>query len=244
MKRVGTMLALASTCTLAVGGGFALAPAAAVAMPVFDATNYAQNLLQAARALEQINNQIRSLQNEAGMLEAMARNLERLDFPELQKVNASLQEIDQLMAKAEGIGFEVDSLEQRFRSAFPGSADRTLKTDARAAEAKNRLDGALDAFRHSMAVQAKVVSAIRDDAGLLAELAKRSDGAVGSLQAQQAANQLLALSAKQQLQLQEMLAAEYRSQAVERARRVQSEAEARAATRRFLGSGRAYQPGD
>ena len=67
---------------------------------------------------------------------------------------------------------------------------------------------------------------------------------MGSLQAQQAANQLLALSAKQQLQLQEMLAAEYRSQAVERARRVQSEAEARAATRRFLGSGRAYQPGD
>ena len=98
MKRVGTMLALASTCTLAVGGGFALAPAAAVAMPVFDATNYAQNLLQAARALEQINNQIRSLQNEAGMLEAMARNLERLDFPERQTVNASLQEIDPLLA--------------------------------------------------------------------------------------------------------------------------------------------------
>ena len=40
------------------------APAAPVAaIPVFDASNYAQNLLQAARALEQINRQIESLQN-------------------------------------------------------------------------------------------------------------------------------------------------------------------------------------
>src|SRR3546814_15088815 len=34
---------------------------------VFDPSNYAQNVLTAARTLQQINNQIQSLQNEASM---------------------------------------------------------------------------------------------------------------------------------------------------------------------------------
>jgi len=41
---------------------------------VFDPSNYAENVLQAARALEQINNQIQSLQNEAQMLINQAHN--------------------------------------------------------------------------------------------------------------------------------------------------------------------------
>src|SRR3546814_13478331 len=69
-----------------------------------------------------------------------------------------------------------------------------------------------------------------------------SDLAEGSLQAQQATNQLLALTAKQQFQLQHMMAAQFRSEAVEQARRATQPAEARAATKRFLGSGSAYTP--
>ena len=240
MKRVSRLMALACATALSVGGTFAIPLAPAAAIPVFDATNYTQNLLQAARALEQINHQIQSLQNEATMLQNMARNLQRIDFPQLQQVTSSLRQIDQLMGQAQGIGFKVDQLEQRFRSAFPGSIDRVLNNNARAAEAKSRLDTAMEGFRHSMTVQAEVVSSIRDDAQLLSELSRRSEGAVGSLQAQQATNQLLALSTKQQLQLQTMMAAEFREASTERARRAQAEAEARAATRRFLGSGKAY----
>ena len=244
MKRMHKLVALACASALSVGGTFAVPVAPAAAIPVFDATNYTQNILQAARALEQINNQIQSLQNEATMLQNMARNLERIDFPQLQQISSSLKQIDQLMGEAQGIGFKVDQLEQRFRTMFPGSVDRALRNDARAAEAKSRLDSALEGFRHSMTVQAEVVSQIRDDAELLSELSKRSEGAAGSLQAQQATNQLLALSTKQQLQLQTMMAAEFQSQATERARRVQAEAEAKAATKRFLGSGKAYSPGN
>jgi P-type conjugative transfer protein TrbJ len=244
MKRIQKMIALACATALSVGGTFAVPAAPAAAIPVFDATNYTQNILQAARALEQINNQIQSLQNEATMLQNMARNLERIDFPQLQQISSSLKQIDQLMGEAQGIGFKVNELEQRFRTMFPGSVDRVLRNDARAAEARSRLDGALEGFRHSMTVQAEVVSNIAKDAELLSELSKRSEGAAGSLQAQQATNQLLALSTKQQLQLQELMAAEFRSQTVERARRVQAEAEAKAATRRFLGSGKAYTPGN
>ena len=133
MKRVQKMIALASMTALSVGGTFALPVAPAAAIPVFDATNYTQNILQAARALEQINNQIKSLQNEATMLQNIARNLERIDFPQLQQISGSLKQIDQLMGEAKGIGFKVDQMEQQFRSLFPGSVDRMLKTDGRAA---------------------------------------------------------------------------------------------------------------
>jgi P-type conjugative transfer protein TrbJ len=244
MKKLSMALALAAGTTVSIGWTFALpsSPAGA-ALPVFDVTNYAQNILQAARALDQINNQIKSLQNEATMLQNMARNLEKIDFPQLQQISSSLGQIDQLMGEAKGIEFKVGGLDQQFKTMFP-DASSLLRTDQRVAGAKAQLESAMEGFRHSMTVQAEVVSNIRDDAALLSELAKRSDGAVGSLQAQQATNQLLALSTKQQLQLQEMMAAEYRSAGIERARRAQAEAEARAATKRFLGSGKAYTPGN
>jgi P-type conjugative transfer protein TrbJ len=220
-------------------------PAAAEAsIPVFDAANYAQNIVQAARALEQINHQLQSLQNQAAMLTNMDRNLESIAFPELGKIEESLDRIDRLMREAKGIAFSTDRFEQGFDAMFPGALDRALGTDARAAEAKARLESAREGLRHSMRVQAAIVSSLRDDGRLLSELSKRSEGAVGNLQAQQVANQLLALGTKQQLQLQELVAAQYRTQAFEQARRVQAEAEARAATRRFLGTGRAYTPGN
>ena len=50
---------------------------------VYDPTNHAENLLQAARALEQINNQIAQLQNEAQMLMNQARNLASLPYSAL-----------------------------------------------------------------------------------------------------------------------------------------------------------------
>ena len=64
----------------------------------------------------------------------------------------------------------------------------------------------------------------------------------GSLQAQQATNQLLALTAKQQFQIQQLMAAQYRAQAITEANRAQAAAEAQAATAKFLGTGTAYTP--
>jgi P-type conjugative transfer protein TrbJ len=242
MRLIARAIALAAATALSAAGILVPAAPAAAGLPVFDPTNYAQNLLQAARALEQINNQMRSLQNEAAMLQNMGRNLERIDFPQLGRVKAAMQRIDGLMAQARGIDFRVDQLDERLRTLFPGAVDSALKSDRRLAQARTRLDGAMEGFRRSMSVQAQVVENVREDAALLAELVEQSQGAVGGLQAQQATNQLLALSTKQQLQLQTLMAAEFRSQSLERARRAQAEQEGRAAARRFLGSGRAYTP--
>jgi type IV secretion system protein TrbJ len=239
MKKIWMAIALAAGAPLAMG----LPASPAAAIPVFDSTNYAQNLLQAARALEQINHQIASLQNEAAMLRNMGRNLERIDFPQLQQVDSAMQRIDALMGQARGIDFRIDGLDERLRTMFPGAVDRVLRSDQRVAQARARLDAATSGYRQAMRVQAQVAENVREDASLLAELVGRSQGAVGSLQAQQAANQLLALSIKQQLQLQSLMTAEFREASIERARRAQSESEGRAATQRFLGTGRAYTRG-
>jgi P-type conjugative transfer protein TrbJ len=74
VKAVSRRHALAAAAALSIGGAAALPSPAPAQMAVFDTTNYAQNLLQAARALEQINNQISSLQNEAAMLRNMGKN--------------------------------------------------------------------------------------------------------------------------------------------------------------------------
>ena len=229
---------------LAAAGSFGMAlavPRPAHAIIVYDPSNHAQNLLTAARALTQINNQIQSLQNEASMLTSMARNLSRIDFPELQQLTQKLRQIERLMTQAQGIDFNVDQIEGQFRRLFP-DPNRILGSAQHVAEARARLDGAMTAFRQTMAVQSQVVGNVQEDAQTLAAIVAKSQGAEGSLQASQATNQLLALGAKQQFQIQQMMAAQFRAEAMEQARRVQAEADARATTRRFLGSGTAYTP--
>lgn len=72
--------------TVAIGVGLAAAPASA--QIVFDPSNYAQNVLTAARALQQINNQITSLANQTQMLVNQARNLTNLPTSMLSQIGA------------------------------------------------------------------------------------------------------------------------------------------------------------
>jgi P-type conjugative transfer protein TrbJ len=219
------------------------------AIVVFDPSNYSQNILTAARTLQQINNQIRSLQNQAQSLINQAqslinqaKNLTTLGFPELQSITQTLQQIDQLMGQAQGIQFRVAGLDQEFRALFPQSFNQAMTMNGQVVAARTRLDTEMAAYRQTMGVQAQVVENVQVDAQTLNGIVSRSQGAEGALQAQQATNQLLALTAKQQFQIQNLMAAQYRAQTLEQARRAQAEIDARAATTKFLGSGSAYTP--
>lgn len=212
------------------------------AIVVFDPSNYSQNLLTAARTLQQVNNQIRSLQNQAQSLINQAKNLTTIGFPEIQAITQTLQQIDQLMGQAQGIQFRVSGLDQQFRALFPHSFNQALTMNGQVVAARTRLDTEMAAYKQTMGVQAQVVENVKADAQTLNGIVSRSQGAEGALQAQQATNQLLALTAKQQFQIQNMMAAQYRAQSLEQARRAQAEIDARAMTTKFLGSGSAYTP--
>lgn len=211
------------------------------ALVVYDPTNYAQNLLTAARTLQSVNNQIRSLQNEAQSLINEAKNLTTIRFPELQALTQTLQKIDTLMGQAQGIRFQVSTLNQQYRQLYPTSST-SLSLASQVSAARSRMETAMAAYEHTMSIQAQVVENVEADAASLSAIVDRSQGAEGALQASQATNQLLALTAKQQFQIQQMLAAQYRAEAIERANRTQSASDAQAATKKFLGSGTAYTP--
>lgn len=218
----------------------ALAAGPARALTVFDPSNYAQNVIQAARALQQINNQIQSLQHEVVMLQNMAKNLEQLDYSSLGAIQMSLARINLLMTQARGIAFEVERTDQEFARLYPKDYAATVTSDALALDARGRWEHSVDALRQTMLVQAEVVETIEADSDELARLVAESQAAIGNLQAQQATNQLIALSTKQQLQTQDLLAAQYRAEALERARAAAAQEQARAQLGRFLGDGQAY----
>jgi P-type conjugative transfer protein TrbJ len=235
MKMLYRTIGIAGSVAVALcGTGLVPVAPASAQMAVFDGTNYAQNLLQAARALEAVNNQIKSLQNEATMLQNMATNLKTLSFPQLTQLTSAMTRINQLMSQAQGIQFKVSGLDSQVKTLFPGVLSKALTGNQQVAQARAELDAATAAYRQAMNVQAQVAENVEADAGTLNELAASSQSSVGALQVGQAANQLMALSIKQQLQIQNLLASEYRAAAIDRARRAQAEEDGRAATERFL----------
>jgi len=217
------------------------APAAAQ-WTVFDPSNYSQNLLTAARTLQQINNQIQSLQNQATMLTNMAKNLGRIDFSELQALRSTLQQIDTLMGQAKAIEYRVDHVDAEFRQMFPTSFNAALTSNDHVTAARARMSASMSAYQETMGVQAQIAANVTADAATLSALTARSQSAEGALQAAQATNQLLALIAKQQFQLQNLLVSQGRASALDQARQLQSQTDSSAATTKFLGSGSAYTP--
>lgn len=211
------------------------------ALVVFDPSNYRQNVLTAVRALEQINNQIRSIQNEVVMLQNMAKNLQRLDYSSLGQITGALHNISDLMTQGDSLSFDLAQLESQWREQYPQTYDASLSTSDIAIAARLRWQNAMAGFRQAMQVQAQIARNVQDDQSLLADLVNHSQGAGGALEAQQAASQLLAFSAKQQMQIQEIMAAQYRAEAQDAARKAQSEEAARIATKKFLGGSDAYK---
>src|SRR3546814_2054461 len=97
---------IASALSLGAAGSLTMAlivpTTPAQAIIVFDPSNYSQNILTAARTLQQINNQIRMLQNQATSLINQAKNLTTISFPALQALPKTITQIDHLMGQAQG----------------------------------------------------------------------------------------------------------------------------------------------
>lgn len=236
MKRVRTFAValLLSSATLS--------PAAAQ-WTVFDPQNYTQNVLEAARALEQINNQIQSLQNEASMLRNMATNLNPLkNIPQMSGMASTLGQISSLINQAQGISFNVNATIAAWAKSHPSSYTARTGAATLQANAQQRWQNSMSAFQDTLKIQAQVAQNIQADSSVLTALSDASQNASGNLEVTQATNQLLALSTKQQLQIQSLMAAQYRAAALDRARNAQAEQESQVQFQTFLGSNNAYTP--
>ena len=174
-RPLGTALALASTSTLvstpahAQFGGI-----------VYDPSNYAQNVLTAARTLEQINNQIRMLQNQATSLINEAKNLQSLPLTIVQPLQDQIRQTQQLLNEAQRIAYDVRTIEgafdQHYKNVPLGASQRAMVEGAEA-----RWQNSVAAFEDALKVQAGTVANIEGSREALGSLASASQSATGAL---------------------------------------------------------------
>jgi P-type conjugative transfer protein TrbJ len=221
-------------------GLLALQPAAA--RTFVDPLNLVQNTHTAVRTLEQINNQVRQLQNESQMLMNQARNLATLDFNAVNRLRSSLANSERLIAEGRGLAYDVQNMDREFARLYPQQYAATVSSDQMAQETRERWQHSLDGLHTAMRMQAQVSQNLAADEGLLADLIGQSQSATGALQATQATNQLLALQAKQTIQAQQLQITQGRTISLELARQAAATERAREMRRRFLGTGTPYTP--
>jgi len=209
---------------------------------VFDPTNYAQNVLTAARELQQVNNEIQSLENQATMLINQAKNLASLPYSALSQLQAAIQRTQQLLAQAQRIAYDVTTIDQAFTQSYPQSYSLSTSSQQLVTDAQTRWQNALAGFQDAMRVQAGVVQNLDNTRTQVNALVSSSQSATGALQAAQSGNQLVALQTQQLADLTALMAAIGRAQSLNGARVVESQEQAQTQMTQFLSYGAGYQP--
>jgi P-type conjugative transfer protein TrbJ len=231
---------LSSIAAGALAIGISLSSAPTSAQIVFDPSNYAQNVLTAARALQQINNQITSLANQAQMLINQAKQLASLPTSVLSQIEGNFAEMKRLMGEADRLAYNVSNIESQFSSTFQNFA--VGKTDAQLiTSARERWQQSLSAYEHSLKAGAVAVQNLDSTRSQTSTLVASSQSAVGVLQATQAGNQLLSVQTSQLADLTAMLAAQGRASALEKSRQAAAQEQSREQFSRFL-TGSSYSP--
>ena len=211
-------------------------------MLVFDPSNYGQNLLTAARALQQIENQIKSLQNEAQMLINQAKHLEQMPTSVLNNIQRDYAQIQGLLKQANGITYNVQSMNQAYSQRYPVSISSATSDLQMIASAQQRWQDSLAAFQHSLTLGAGAVQNLPNTQAQTSSLVSASQSSAGILQATQAGNQLAAVQTRQLADLTGLVAAQGRAEAMEAARKAEAEGQAQEQLRRFLANGQGYLP--
>ena len=219
-----------------------LAAPASAQWIVFDPRAYVQDVLSAARSLQQITNQITMLQNQATSLLNQGKNLANLNFSSLAALNSDLTQIQQLIGRAQGLTFLVGATNSQFTSLYPAGYPAGTGSSALVPAAQSRWTASLQALQTAVQMQSQISNSITGDQATLAQLDAKSGSAVGILQATQATNQLLELLIKQMMQSQTLTIAQGGADASEASRGLSATASAQAYRSQFSGAPQAYAP--
>ena len=210
---------------------------------VYDPTNFSQNVLTAARELQQVNNEIQSLENQATMLVNQAKNLASLPYSSLAQLEASFKGTEQLLTQAQGIAYNITTIDRAFSQLYPQSYTGSTSNTQLLADAQTRWQNARAAYQDSMHVQAGVVQNLDNTRTQIDALISSSQSASGALQAAQSGNQLMGMATQQLADVTAVIAAMARAQSIDGARTLVAQAQAQQQMQNFLNYGAGYQPG-
>ncbi len=208
---------------------------------VFDPTNYAQNVLTAARELQQVNNQIQQIENQTNSLINQARNLASLPFSLVSTITGQIQRTEQLLSQAKGIAYNVSTIDQAFTQNY-GAINLNMTDQQMVAQAKARWQASLSALQDSLKIQSQAVANITTSRTNVSGLMTQSQSATGALQANQATNQLLGQLSQQIADLTAVIVAQSRAQALSAAATATDHDQGQSQLQHFLTPGAGYQP--
>lgn len=201
-----------------------LSPTAWAQRVVYDPTNHTENILQAARALEQINNQVDSLANEARMLS-------RLDLQMSPELSRSIDAARTLLTQARGIRQNLDTIADDLRALYPEDM-AAIDLDGLLDQSDRWLDQSRASYETLITASAASTAQLSDTDASLRRALEASAGAEGQTSALQATTQALGVLSAQLAQLQQLQAAQARALASERLEHIAREKRARELRRR------------
>jgi len=209
---------------------------------VFDPTNYSQNVLTAARELQQINNQIQQIENQTQSLINQAKHLASLPYSLASTITSQIQRTEQLINQAQKIAYSVSSIDQAFTTNY-GAINMNLSQQQMVQQAQQRWQTSVAGLQDAMRMQATVVTNIPTARSNVATLGSSSQSALGALQATQVSNQLLIQISQQLSDLIALEAADGRAQAMIAASKATGQNQGATQMSTFLTPGTGYQPG-
>jgi type IV secretion system protein TrbJ len=219
-RLVGAVSALA---LLTVATAF-IVPRPASAIVVYDPTNHIQNVLTAARALEQIRIQ-------TDQLTAQIRSLAQSPYDHAAQIGDAMRALDELNAQARGLASTVRGLDRQFEDLYPGNMNaRTAMQRLEAASRRIEMSRqtAQDLARTAASVEASRTGRTSRMAGAIAA-SRAAEGETGAIQS---SVQALGVLSEQLENLQTLMAAQSRLAAQQAAERAAQREEAIAARRR------------
>ena len=208
---------------------------------VYDPSNYAQNVLQAARALQQINNQIQQLENQTQSLINQAKHLVSLPYSLVSTITSQIQRTEQLIAQAQRIAYSVSTIDQAFKTNY-GAINLNVSQQQMVAQAQQRWQTSVAGLQDAMRMQATVVGNIPTSRTTVTTLGASSQSASGTLQAAQVNNQLLVQISQQLADLIALQAAHGRAETLIAAANATDQNQGSTQLSTFLTRGSGYQP--
>jgi P-type conjugative transfer protein TrbJ len=232
----------ASLVTMSLALSPMYATPAAAQWVVFDPTNYTQNVLTAARELQQINNQIQQIENQTTSLINQAKNLASMPYSLVSTITSQVQRTEQLITQAQRIAYSVTTIDQAFTKNY-GAINLNLSQQQMVVQAQQRWQTSVAGLQDAMRMQATVVGNISTARANVATLGASSQSATGALQASQVNNQLLVQISQQLADLIALEAADGRARALISAAQTTNQNQAATQLSTFLAAGSGYQPG-
>jgi P-type conjugative transfer protein TrbJ len=235
-----------------------LRPSPAASMPVFDAGNFAQNLVTAIEAVDQTLTQILEYQNQLAQYEEIVRNglaPAVYTWDRLVSIHDKLNTLASALRNWRHWLRDLDDYLRRFADLDYYRSARCYGSDLSCPQSEwdRILSESMDLHGLASESQKKTLDHLLraldssetdlvDESENLARLQRQSESAEGQMQAIQAGNQLASAQAHQLMQMRAIMVAQYRAAAMEALASQSISAQERAARERFLKPGAKDSP--